>query len=153
MIVLVLEPDVVAFACDQQQVEKTSKHHHWPEHKQLPEGGKHEAGKHGRRKTEVPWCWKQAGNTDPANERDTEISWCHGHCWLINKEKLMSLHDSFHALKKWWSQHIHFIAIIKIRSIFSFKFTLYSQKFVDTWKTHPHYKLFEVFDCCKLLVS
>lgn len=68
---LILEPDVVAFACDQQQVEETREHHHWPEQQQLPQGGEHEAGKHGRRKAEVPRCWKQAWNTDPADETDT----------------------------------------------------------------------------------
>lgn len=68
----VLEPDVVAFACDQQQVEKTRKHHHCTEQQQLPHGGEHDAGKHGRRKAEVPWCWKQAWNTDPVDETDTE---------------------------------------------------------------------------------
>lgn len=71
MIVLVLEPDVVAFTGGQQQVEETCKHYHWAEHEQLPEGRQHEAGKHSRRKAEVPWCWKQAGNTDPAHETDT----------------------------------------------------------------------------------
>lgn len=54
MIVLVLEPDVVTFACDQQQVEETRKHHHCTEQEQLPEGREHEAGEHGRRKAEVP---------------------------------------------------------------------------------------------------
>lgn len=64
----VLEPDTVAFACDQKQVQKTRKHHHWPEQKKLPEGGEQEAGKDSRGKAEVPWCWKQAGNTDPADD-------------------------------------------------------------------------------------
>lgn len=64
----------MSFACDQQQVEETRKHHHCTEQEQLPEGREHEAGKHGRRKAEVPRGWKQAGNTDPVDETDTEES-------------------------------------------------------------------------------
>lgn len=67
---VVLEPDVVAFACDHQQVEEARKHHHRTEQEQLPERGEHEARKHGRGKAEVPWCWKQTGNTDPVEETD-----------------------------------------------------------------------------------
>lgn len=72
MIVLVLEPDVLAFACDQQQVEKTREHHHGTKQEQLPQRGEHETGKHGWRKAEVPRCWKQAGNTNPVDETDRE---------------------------------------------------------------------------------
>lgn len=54
MVLVVLEPDVVTFACDHQQVEEARKHHHRTEQEQLPERGEHEARKHGRGKAEVP---------------------------------------------------------------------------------------------------